>query len=183
MALPESQARVRARIWQAIAQSELDLSGVPQENMEELVNLTTEAALLELDDEIGSSLKEKNGANGRLSPPADTRETEQILWEGRPFLSITIRYMITNERVRIIEGLVGKSREDIELVKIRDMSQSQTVGERLLNLGDVTIRSNDVSHPEVVLNNIKDPTAVHEILRRAVLQAREKFGLTYREEM
>jgi hypothetical protein len=52
-----------------------------------------------------------------------------------------------------------------------------------MNLGDITIRSNDLSHPEVILRNIKDPIAVHEILRRAVLKARERFGLTFREEM
>lgn len=180
MALTEAQARIRARVWQAIAQSRLDLSGIPREELEKLVDLMTEAALLEMDEEIGSSLKERGEMVGA---PADALDTEQILWEGRPFLSLTIRYMITNERVRIIEGLVGKSREDIELVKIRDMSQSQTVGERLLNLGDITVRSNDLSHPEVMLRNIKDPVAVHEILRRAVMQARERFGLTFREEM
>lgn len=182
MALPEAQARIRARVWQAIAQSRLDLSGISQENLEELVSLVTEAALWEMDDEIDVSLKEKETAD-TLAAPSDMHETEQILWEGRPFLSLTVRYIITNERVRIIEGLVGKSREDIELVKVRDMSQAQTAKERLLNLGDITIRSGDLSHPEVILRNIKDPVAVHEILRRAVLRARERFGLTFREEM
>ncbi len=63
------------------------------------------------------------------------------------------------------------------------MNYSQTISERMLNLGDITIRSHDATRPMIVLRNIKDPEQVYEILRRAVLHARKKHGFTYREEM
>jgi len=63
------------------------------------------------------------------------------------------------------------------------MDYSQTVSERILNLGDISIRSHDPSNPLIVLRNIPDPEAVYEILRRAVLSARKKHGFMYREEM
>jgi hypothetical protein len=117
-------------------------------------------------------------------PVAPTKtDEEEILWQGRPFLSLVTEYIITNERVRVFEGLVGKDREDIELIRIQDMDQTQTVKERLLNLGDIHLRSHDPSDPEIVLRNVKDPQTVHEILRRAVLDSRKKYGLYYREEM
>jgi hypothetical protein len=50
-------------------------------------------------------------------------------------------------------------------------------------VGDIYIISHDPQHPEFTLENIKDPQGVHEILRRAVLKAREKYRLSYREEM
>ena len=85
--------------------------------------------------------------------------------------------------MRIIEGLLGKDREDIELVRVQDLDQSQSVSERILNVGDIHIHSHDRSHPTVTLRNVKDPQQVHEILRRAILNARKKHGLIYREEM
>jgi uncharacterized membrane protein YdbT with pleckstrin-like domain len=98
-------------------------------------------------------------------------------------LSISEHYVITNERVRIVRGLLGKDREDIELVRIQDIDHSQTLRERALNVGDITIRSHDTSHPTLVLNNVRDVQEVHEILRRAVLNARKKYKITFQEEM
>ena len=79
--------------------------------------------------------------------------------------------------------MFGKSRENVELVRIQDVDYAQTFSERLFKLGDITIRSHDSSHAIITLNNIRDPEAVYEILRRAVLSARKKHGFTYREEM
>ena len=45
----EVHARVKARIWQALAQNNLSLAELPKEKLEALVSLTAEAALLELD--------------------------------------------------------------------------------------------------------------------------------------
>jgi uncharacterized membrane protein YdbT with pleckstrin-like domain len=110
-------------------------------------------------------------------------DVEEILWEGRPFLSIATHYTITNQRLRITEGLLGKSREDIELVRIQDIDQTQSFTERTLRLGDLHIASHDPSHPQITLNNIRNPEEVHEILRRAVNIARQKYRLSFREEM
>ena len=79
--------------------------------------------------------------------------------------------------------MLAKDREDIELVRVQDIDQSQSISERLLNIGDIHLRSHDRSHPETVLRNVKGPQEVHEILRRAVLDARKRHKLTYREEM
>jgi hypothetical protein len=186
MSIQDARTRIQARAWRDIAQSGLDLSPLPRPTLEALVDIVSDAALVEIDEELAATLQ------GERASPLVPQERpgssvmdkdEEILWEGRPFLSISVRYIITNQRVRIIEGLIGQTREDIELVKIQDMSQSQTARERLLNLGDITIRSSDRSHPVVVLNNVKDPQAVHETLRRAVLKAREDHGLRFREQM
>ena len=176
MTVSETHAHLKARIWKAVAQSDLDLSALPQDTLDALVNLAADAALLEADDQLTVSMKSSQ-------PAADQESDEQVLWEGRPFLSLATRYVITDQRVRVIEGLLGKTREDIELVRVQDMDQTQTVRERLFSLGDVQIRSHDDTHPVLVLNNVKDPEKVHEILRRAVIAAREKYRLSYREEM
>lgn len=185
----EVHARVKARIWQAIAQSGMDLSALPKETVEKLVDLTTESALLEMDAQFGRTLEDLKSsapvlvAGGAGADLGGLDEGERVLWEGRPLLSLTRHYRITSERVRITTGLLGKEREDIELLKIQDIDQSQTFGERILNIGDITIRSHDPSHPEVILENVTDVQRVHEIVRRAMLDARQRANFAYREEM
>jgi len=179
MSVEATRARIKARVWQNLAKSEESWRELPREQLEKVVELVTDAALIEVDSDLSEE-------SARLAPKAASApgvEDETILWEGRPFLSLSERYIITSERVRVISGLLGKERVDIELVRIQDFDQTQTVRERLLNLGDLTIHSHDRSHPVVVLNNIADPQSVHEILRRAVLDARQRHRLTYREEM
>lgn len=176
--LKEAQSRIQARVWQAIAQGDIDTGDLDKEAVTAMVAAITDAALIELDETMGDSLK-----SGAPQTAVFADGDEEILWEGRPFLSLTLHYTITSERIRITEGLLGKAREDVELIRVQDMDQSQTVAERMLNLGDVTIRSHDSSHPLIELKNVKDPQAVHEILRRAVLAARKRYNFTYREEM
>lgn len=92
-------------------------------------------------------------------------------------------YLLTSERLRITRGIVGKDREDIELVRIEDIDHKQNLGERVLNLGDVIVRSHDPSTPEVVLRNVTNPMEVHEAIRRAMLDARKRHRYSIQEEM
>jgi len=179
MSLQEVRARVKAGVWRAIANSKVDTSALPQETMDQLVGAITEGILAEIDDILGQSV----GSPTSAAQLAADEDVEKVLWEGRPFLSISVFYQITNERVRIIEGFLAKTRRDIELVRIQDVDHKQNMTERAFNIGDLFIRSNDQSDPEIVLNNIPNPVEVHEILRRAVLNARKKHGVSYREEM
>lgn len=108
---------------------------------------------------------------------------EVIVWEGRPFLSLVESYVITSERIKISRGLLGKDYENFELVRVQDIDVSRGLGERVMGLGDIHIKGADPSTPEVTLRNIKDPTQVYELLRKAWLAARKRYGLIFREEM
>ncbi|MEM7332729.1 MAG: PH domain-containing protein [Chloroflexota bacterium] len=180
MSVNETDAKIRARIWQAIAQSELDLSGIDKATLESLVQLVSESALVEMDDEIGKSISTETVFEKSAAVEDDD---EHLLWQGRPFLSITLYYKITDERILISEGLFGKTTENIELIRIQDVAHKQSFGERLINVGDVIIKSHDTTQPSFVLKNVSNPDAVHEILRKAVLAARQKHNFSYREEM
>ncbi|MGD2048956.1 MAG: PH domain-containing protein [Chloroflexota bacterium] len=182
MSIEKSRERIRARVWQSIAQSDLEFESVDKEQLESLVNLVTEAALLEIDDQIDQSVAADDEAN-KLFYPQMEEDGEEVLWQGKPFLSLSEHYVITNERIRIVRGLLGKERQDIELIRVQDIDQSQTLRERTLNLGDITIQSHDRATPTIVLNNIRDPEKVHEILRKAVQNIRRKHKMTFQEEM
>ena len=185
MSIAETRAKIKAGIWQAVARSGVDVSALSQEDMDKLVGAITEGVLKEVDDLIGQTTGAPASA-AKANPDdddADADELEKVLWEGRPYLSISVQYQITNERVRIIEGTLMKERRDIELIRIKDVEHSQNLSERAFNIGDIYIHSADASDPEVVLSNVSDPVGVHEILRRAVLDARKKHKFSLREEL
>lgn len=186
MSAQEIQARVKARIWQSIAQNNAIFGTVSQEDITKFADALTDGILQEVDDVITVDTGTPSAATP-LAVPANAESqdgyVEELLWEGRPFLSISTHYTITTERVRIVKGLLSKDREDIELVRIQDIDQTQGLGERLINVGDITIQSHDPSHPSVVLDNIANVQEVHEILRKAVLAARKRYNFHYREQM
>lgn len=51
------------------------------------------------------------------------------------------KYIITNERLIIREGLIARKGKEIPLERIDNVSFSQTVGERILRSGDLIIES------------------------------------------
>lgn len=179
----EAQARIKASIWQSIAQSDLDLSSLDKNTLEALVDLVTTEALLEMDEQLGESWSESKSLEIDLTTDAPDEDEEQILWEGRPFLSVSMYYRITDERVHISEGLFGKTHQNIDLIRIQDMDYNQSFGDRLLNLGDIEVHSHDPNSPTFTLMNIKDPKEVFDLLRRAVRDARKNQKMTFQEEM
>jgi len=108
---------------------------------------------------------------------------EELLWRGRPYLTIGTRYELTSQRLRIIRGILGNTIEEIELVRVRDTKVKQHAGERLLNVGDVTVVSADPSTPEFVLSNVREPLQVREMVRAATLRERNRRKLYYREDL
>jgi hypothetical protein len=181
MSIEQIRAGITGRIWQSVAQSGVDTAAIPRDQLEKLVGSIADGVLLsvnELLDQAGTPPLPADGA-----PGTGAESGEQTLWEGRPFLSLTEHYLVTSERVRITKGLFGKDREDIELFRVKDIDHTQHMTERMLNIGDITLRSGDSSDPEITLRNVADPEQVHEIIRRAMLEARQRHRVGFRDEM
>jgi hypothetical protein len=178
-------AKVLARIWQAIAKQGITAAQIPQDKLDALANEIASGVMAELG--AGIEVGKQTGASSTGQPSITTQTTtssqeEQILWEGRPLLSLTRRYVVTTQRIRIITGLLSRSREDIELIRIQDLDQKQRFGQRLLGIGTVYVDSADPSSPHLVLKNIRNPLEVHEIIRRAMLNQRRDTNFAFRQE-
>lgn len=190
MSINETHAKIKANVWQTIAQSEeIDISGIDKSKLSDLVDLIIDEAMEEIDAQMDQPLAafEEGEASEVIETAVSTdileNGKEDILWQGRPFLSMVQSYTITDERIRITSGFFGKSTENIELVRIQDVDYRQTFSDRMIQVGDIAIKSQNPSRPHITLRNIKDPEKVYEILRRAILHARKRHGFTYREEM
>ena len=180
----DARAAINARIWQTIAQSGINVSAIPQADMQTLVGRIADEVLVEVNGILGGE-KPQAGDLPWLSAPQDAAAggEEQILWQGRPFLSLVTHYVITTERIRVTTGLLGKDHENVELVRVKDVDWDQGLTERVLNIGDITVHSVDTSRPDFVLYNVADPAQVFEILRRAMLEARKKYHIIFEQQM
>ncbi len=176
----EVRNAVTSQFYQSLASSGVTVDAIPQAQLQAVVNALADGVFAALN---GVESEGDRGMAADAVPNPDPAAEEELLWSGRPYLSIGIRYELTSQRLRVIRGLLGRSVEEVELVRVRDTSVRQHVGERALNVGDVTIVSNDPSNPEYILNNVTNPSDVREMIRRATLAEKQRRGLHYREEM
>ena len=81
-------------------------------------------------------------------------------WLGMP-LSFT-RYALSEDRLFLSVGFLNIKDEEILLYRIRDLSVSRTLWQRLFGVGTITVTSSDKTQPVIILKNIKDPMHVKE---------------------
>ena len=133
----------------------------------------------------------KMGTAQAGAAPMNNPLEETILWEGKPAgigdkfkgaLNST-RYKITSHRIIIYSGLITGQETDVEIMRIKDVSVQQSVAEKVAKVGDVTIVSTDVVDGTFVLNNVSEPYAVKEIIRKAMLAVRGQMNIMYREKV
>jgi hypothetical protein len=177
MSIDNIRARITASVWQAIAQSGVDISAVPKDQQDKLVSTIADSLMITVNNMLDESPAVKE-----VEEQMD-EHGEQVLWEGRPFLSLIEYYVLTSERLKIRQGLLGRDIENFELIRIQDIDYKQGMTERIFGIGDITITGHDPSDPQIVLRNVPKPELVYETLRRAWLEARKRYGLQFREFM
>jgi uncharacterized membrane protein YdbT with pleckstrin-like domain len=79
-------------------------------------------------------------------------------------------YTLTNQRLMIETGILSKSLSEIDLRYIDDTQFGQSLVDRLLGIGNVTIISSDKSTPTTVLRSIRDPRGIREMIRTHAYQ-------------
>lgn len=105
-----------------------------------------------------------------------TRETKRSFGLGRGLVAVLLlglpflgrqRIGISNERIIIESGFWTRTRDDVEVFRIRDVVSSRSIYQRLVGIGDVVIKSLEGRGPEEVhtLRGIPDPVGVSEHIR------------------
>jgi hypothetical protein len=187
---------VAAQANDALARSGMTMRTLPADETQALINAIAEGvfhALSELHDEEAAIASDRPDEPARGGWAAQTAQAqplagsalpeESLRWRGRPYLTIGTIYELTTQRLRVVRGLLGHAIEEMELVRVRDTKVAQSAGERLLNIGDVTVVSADATTPEIVLRNITNPVKVRELIRKAVQEERQRRNLYYREDI
>lgn len=121
---------------------------------------------------------------------------ELVLWEGKPAgisdrlkekakLSVlnNTTYKITTQRLIIESGLIGKNVEEVELLRVKDLSVKQSIADKLLKIGTITVFSDDISNSKVLLEDIHEVQKVKDIIRKAVREEKAAHNISYRENL
>lgn len=87
-------------------------------------------------------------------------------------------YTITSQRVMIERGLLSKTKENIELFRVDDLSLDKPFGMRLLGYCRLILRSSDPTFPSVVLSGIPDLESLSNTLRECSLRERTRRRIT-----
>ena len=96
----------------------------------------------------------------------------EYIWKDRKrYLGMPLsftRYAISEDRLFLSVGLLNVRDEEIVLYRVRDISVSRTLWQRLFGVGTVTVASSDKSTPSLQLKNVKHPMDVKETLHQQV---------------
>ena len=78
------------------------------------------------------------------------------------------RYRMSEDRLFLSTGFFTVKDEEILLYRVRDISLSITLWQRIFGVGTVTIISSDKTLPTLVLKNIKQPRMIKEKIHQQV---------------
>jgi uncharacterized membrane protein YdbT with pleckstrin-like domain len=84
------------------------------------------------------------------------------------------QYEITSERIRVRYGILTKRTDELELYRANDTSLIEPLSLRMLGLGTIEVRTNDVTTPTVYLRAIRGARGVRENLRKYIEECRDK---------
>ncbi len=96
----------------------------------------------------------------------------QYIWKDRKRyfglpLSFT-RYAMSDDRLFLSQGFLNIKDEEILLYRVRDLSLSRTLGQRLFGVGTIVVTSSDKSQPVLQIKNVKVPSDVKEMIHTQV---------------
>ena len=91
------------------------------------------------------------------------------------FQSIGQGIKITTQRVILSRGIVSKDIEEVEFYRVKDTKYHQTLFQRLLNVGTITLFSDDATAPNLSFV-IEQPEFYREQIRESIRAARQHMG-------
>ena len=108
----------------------------------------------------------------------------ECLWKDRKRhlglpLSFT-RYSLSDDRLFVSMGFLNIRDDEVLLYRVRDIDPPRRLWQRIFGVCTVTVVSSDKTMPTLVLQNIKDPLMVKELIHNQgeemKIQRRVRFG-------
>jgi membrane protein YdbS with pleckstrin-like domain len=92
-------------------------------------------------------------------------------------LAKSTRYRITNYRIDLERGILSKSIDTLELWHVDDINLRQSLIERMLGVGTITIHSNDDTTPHLRLHSLPDPRPLFDSLKQRIISVKRQRGV------
>lgn len=102
----------------------------------------------------------------------DTIWTDRKRHFGLP-ISFT-KYSLSEDRLFRETGLLNLNEEEVLLCRVRDVSLSRSLWQRIFGVGTITVHSSDKTSPTLEVINVKDSKSVKELIFTNVEKAKEE---------
>lgn len=102
----------------------------------------------------------------------DTIWTDRKRHFGLP-ISFT-KYSLSEDRLFRETGLLNLNEEEVLLYRVRDVSLSRSLWQRIFGVGTITVHSSDKTSPTLEVINVKDSKSVKELIVTNVEKAKEE---------
>jgi hypothetical protein len=89
----------------------------------------------------------------------------------------TERYRISNYRIDFERGILGKNIDTLELWHVEDIKFHQSLLDRILDVGTITILSHDDTTPRLDLFGLPQPRPIFEQLKQRVIAVKRQRGV------
>lgn len=83
------------------------------------------------------------------------------------------KYSLTADRLFCETGLLNLLEETVLLYRVRDISMSRSLWQRLFRVGTIIINSSDKTSPVLKIQNVRNVSDVKELIFTTVENARE----------
>lgn len=108
-----------------------------------------------------------------------------IVWQDRKHhlwfpISFT-KYTVKNNRMLIQKGFLNSQLDETLLYRIVDLTMNQSLLGKLFGTGNITITSRVDTNTVQVLENIKNPAGIYELLSEAVEDCRRSQNVVGKE--
>ena len=127
--------------------------------------------------------------SGSLNRKRNTvRNSEGLLWRDRkhtflgfPF-SFTV-FSVSEDRLFVKKGFFNITEDEVRLYRVLDVSLKQTLGQRILGLGSIELKTSDKSLKNFTIESICHAKDVKELLSKKVEAQRKENRISGREFM
>lgn len=83
-------------------------------------------------------------------------------------------YTLTTERLRMKKGVLNQVFDEVELYRVKDVTLSRSVLQRMFGLGTVTMQTSDHGQENILIDSVRDSEELREQLRKQVEIIRDR---------
>lgn len=87
------------------------------------------------------------------------------------------KYSLSEDRLFRETGLLNLNEEEVLLYRVRDVSLSRSLWQRIFGVGTITVHSSDKTSPTLEVINVKDSKSVKELIFTNVEKAKEEHRM------
>ena len=113
---------------------------------------------------------------------------EECLWHDRKRTKLGLpwsftKYSLSEDRIFIQTGFAKTTYDEARLYRVLDVKMTQTLGQKIIGIGTVTLHTSDKALGCFSMINIKNPMEVKEMISKNVEIQRDKHRVYSRESM